>query len=127
MKKEASLSPAAITKIVGEMIAEGLLTEGSLLPGSGVGRREVMVELNHRAHAALGIFINLRTAVLSAVWLDGSVIFSEQLAIPEHAPADDTVSSLCDRLMQLSSEHGLTRAEILENQAELLGVSCEQT
>ena len=113
LSESIKLTPAAITKIVGEMIAEGLLTEGSLMPGSGVGRREVMVELNQRAHAALGIFINLRTAVLSAVWLDGTVIFSEQLAIPEHAPADETVSSLCDRLMQLSSEHGLTRGEIL--------------
>ena len=113
LSESIKLTPAAITKIVGEMIAEGLLTEGSLLPGSGVGRREVMVELNHRAHAALGIFINLRTAVLSAVWLDGTVIFSEQLSIPEHAPADETVSALCDRLMALSAEHGLKREEIL--------------
>ena len=52
LSESIKLTPAAITKIVGEMIAEGLLTEGSMLPGSGVGRREVMVELNVRARAA---------------------------------------------------------------------------
>ena len=63
LSESIKLTPAAITKIVGEMIAEGLLTEGRLLPGSGVGRREVMVELNCHAHTALGIFINLRQAI----------------------------------------------------------------
>jgi len=113
LSESIKLTPAAITKIVGEMIAEGLLTEGSLLPGNGVGRREVMVELNHRAHAALGIFINLRQAVLSAVWLDGTVIFSEELPLVEHAPADETVSFLCSRLMALVDEAGLDRDEVL--------------
>ena len=75
LSESIKLTPAAITKIVGEMIAEGLLTEGSMLPGSGVGRREVMVELNSRARATLGVFINLRQAFVSAVWLDGAVIF----------------------------------------------------
>ena len=113
LSESIKLTPAAITKIVGEMIAEGLLTEGSLLPGSGVGRREVMVELNHHAHTALGIFINIRQAVLSAVWLDGSVVFSQEIALPEHAPADDTVRFLCRRLMELTDEYGLKREDIL--------------
>ena len=113
LSESIKLTPAAITKIVGEMIAEGLLTEGRLLPGSGVGRREVMVELNCRAHTALGIFINLRQAILSAVWLDGTVLFSEKIAISEQAPADETVSALCRRLMELVAEHDLKREEIL--------------
>ncbi len=113
LSESIKLTPAAITKIVGEMIAEGLLTEGRLLPGSGVGRREVMVELNCHAHTALGIFINLRQAILSAVWLDGTVLFSEKIAISEQAPADETVSALCRRLMELVAEHDLKREEIL--------------
>ena len=86
LSETIKLTPAAITKIVGEMIAEGLLTEGSMLPGSGAGRREVMVELNSRARAALGIFINLREAIVSAAWLDGAVIFSESFTLPPKAP-----------------------------------------
>ena len=107
LSESIKLTPAAITQIVGEMIAEGLLTEGSMLPGSGVGRREVMVELNSRARAALGIFINLRQAVVSAVWLDGSVIFSEERDLPPKAPAEETVRMLCSRLKELCAQNGL--------------------
>lgn len=122
LSESIKLTPAAITKIVGEMIAEGLLTEGSLLPGSGVGRREVMVELNHRARIALGVFINLRQAVLSAVWLDGSVIFSEELSLPAKAPAEETLCMLCERLLALTAEHGLSKEGILGIGVAMRGV-----
>ena len=122
LSESIKLTPAAITKIVGEMIAEGLLTEGSLLPGSGVGRREVMVELNHRARAALGLFINLRQAVLSAVWLDGSVIFSEEIELPAKAPAEETVRRLCERLTELAAENALPRESILGVGVAMRGV-----
>ena len=113
LSESIKLTPAAITKIVGEMIAEGLLSEGSMLPGSGVGRREVMVELKARARAALGIFINLRQAFVSAVWLDGSVIFSESFDLPEKAPAEESLRMLCSRLTELSEQNGLGRESVI--------------
>ena len=123
LSESIKLTPAAITKIVGEMIAEGLLTEGSMLPGSGVGRREIMVELNSRARAALGIFINLRQAFVSAVWLDGSVIFSESFDLPEKAPAEETVRMLCTRLTALSDENGLRRESVVGVGVAMRGVT----
>ena len=107
------LTPAAITKIVGEMMEEGLVQEGPALPSGAAGRREVLVMPNPRARCALGLFINLRVTFLSAVWLDGSVIFSEEVAIPPAAPTDETVERLCERLLALAAEHGLPREKIL--------------
>lgn len=108
------LTPAAITKIVGEMIGEGLLCEGMTLPsGGGAGRREVLVELNPRSYCALGVLINIRQAILSAVWLDGSVAFSVEIPLPEKAPADETVTALWKRLSALASDYGLTDDKIL--------------
>ena len=123
LSESIKLTPAAITKIVGEMIAEGLLTEGSMLPGSGVGRREVMVELNNRARAALGIFINLRQAIVSAVWLDGAVIFSESYTLPPKAPAEESVQMLCRRLTELTAEHGLEKDMLLGVGVAMRGVT----
>ena len=123
LSESIKLTPAAITKIVGEMIAEGLLTEGSMLPGSGVGRREVMVELNSRARAALGIFINLRQAIVSAVWLDGSAIFSESFTLPPKAPAEETVQMLCRRLGELCAENGLEKERLLGVGVAMRGVT----
>ena len=122
LSESIKLTPAAITKIVGEMIAEGLLTEGSMLPGSGVGRREVMVELNSRARAALGIFINLRQAFVSGVWLDGTVIFVESFSLPPKAPAEESLQMLCRRLMELTEEHALAREKLLGIGVAMRGV-----
>ena len=88
------LTPAAITKIVAEMLGEGLLHEGDAVTSGSVGRREIPVALNVRCVCALGMLINTRQAILSAVWLDGSVIFSEEIPLPPRASADESGSIL---------------------------------
>ena len=107
------LTPAAITKIVGELIDEDIIFEGKTVPNGGAGRREVMVELNAKARCALGVLINLRGALLSAVWLDGTVIFSEEVELPALADADETVETLSRRLEELVSESGLKKEQVL--------------
>ena len=125
LAESIGLTPAAITKIVGEMIAEGLVSEGMALKGEGAGRREVMVELSVRSRAALGLFINLRQAILSAVWLDGTVIFSEELTLSPGPPADETVRSLCALLLTLAREHELERDRLLGIGVAMRGVASE--
>ena len=107
------LTPAAITKIAAEMLSEGLLREGDVLPSKNAGRREILLELNARFGCALGVFLNLRQAIVSAVWLDGSVIFSEELSLEPCAPAEPTVAFLSERLLALLAEHGLPRARVV--------------
>ena len=107
------LTPAAITKIVAEMLGEGLLHEGDAVTSGSVGRREIPVALNVRCVCALGMLINTRQAILSAVWLDGSVIFSEEIPLPPRASADETVEMLTRRLLALAAEAGLERERIM--------------
>jgi len=104
LAESMKLTPAAITKIVAEMIGEGLVSEGEVLSRGRAGRKEVLITLNRDARYALGILINREQAVLSAVWLDGSVIFAEEKELPEKAEADKTVKMLCGRLMELAAE-----------------------
>ena len=85
LAEHMNLTPAAITKIVGEMLEEGLLLEGEILQSSGAGRREILIDLNPEAAVALGVLINLRQAIVSAVRLDGSVIFAEESELPARA------------------------------------------
>ncbi len=113
LAESMKLTPAAITKIVGEMLGEGLLLEGESVTSGTAGRREIMVRLNERSACALGLLINLHQAILSATWLDGTVIFSEELSLPRHADAEATVTRLCARLMELSEANGLARDAIV--------------
>ena len=117
------LTPAAITKIVAEMLGEGLLHEGDAVTSGSVGRREIPVALNVRCVCALGMLINTRQAILSAVWLDGSVIFSEEIPLPPRASADETVEMLTRRLLALAAEAGLERGSILGVGLAVRGVS----
>ena len=107
------LTPPAITKIVAEMLQEGLLREGSAVSSGAVGRREILVELNTHAACGLGVLINLRQAILSATWLDGSVIFSEEIILPPRAPARETVERLAARLMELAEKNLLAKERIV--------------
>jgi len=108
------LTPAAISKITGELISDGLVREGESVPAEGgVGRREVLIELGTHAFCALGVLINVGQAVLSAVWLDGSVIFSEEVSLPRPAPADETVTKLWARLRQLVTDAGIPDEKLL--------------
>ena len=117
------LTPAAITKIVGELLGEGLLVEGEAVSSGAAGRREIMVRLNERSACALGLLIDLPDAVLSAVRLDGTVIFSETLPLERGSPAEPTVRRLCARLMQLSERHGVARERIVGVGVAVRGVT----
>lgn len=113
LAEHMKLTPPAITKIVAEMLQEGLLREGSAVSSGAVGRREILVELNTHAACGLGVLINLRQAILSATWLDGSVIFSEEIILPPRAPARETVERLAARLMELAEENLLAKERIV--------------
>ena len=49
------------------------------------------------ARCALGLLLNRGQALLSAVWLDGSVIFSEERSLPIPAPAEEVLAELKPR------------------------------
>lgn len=113
LSETLALTPATISKIVSDMMEEGLVTAGASLRNGGAGRREVPVELNPTARCALGMFINIGSAVLSAAWLSGEAIFCETVEIPKKAPADETIRGFCRRLLELAEAHGLPRERII--------------
>lgn len=123
LAEQTHLTPAAITKITAELIEEGLVHEGRTLPSSSAGRREVCLEPDVQARCALGLLLNRGQAVLSAVWLDGCVIFAEEQALPTPAPAEETLARLCRRLMQLAEEHRLAAGRILGVGVAIRGVT----
>ncbi len=125
LAESTKLTPAAITKIVGEMIAEGLLCEGGHVSSGGAGRREVTVELNSRARCAFGVLINLRQAIISAVWLDGSVIFSEELKLDEKSDTEETVCRLAERIAALTVENKIERERIIGLGIAIRGITSQ--
>ena len=123
LAEQTRLTPAAITKITSELIAEGLVHEGRTLPSGSAGRREVCLEPDMRARCALGLLLNRGQALLSAVWLDGSVIFEEEQTLTTPAPAEQTLARLCARLLQLAKEQNLDPGRILGVGVAIRGIT----
>ncbi len=107
------LTPAAITKIVSELIFEGLIFEDGSVPSDGAGRREITLRLNMQRFCTLGVSIGLKNAILSAVKTDGEILFAETVPIALRAPAEQTIKALCARLLMLAEAHQLDRQTIL--------------
>lgn len=99
-----SLTPAAITMIVSEMISEGLLYEGAAIKSSGsAGRKEIMVNINSDRFVSLGVSINLQEVLLSATTLSGAMLFSHTVACSPSLAVNqalDIVSEYLPKLMQ---------------------------
>ena len=125
LAESMNLTPAAITKIVGEMIGDGLLSEGEALSSGGAGRREILIDINARRACGLGVMINLRQAILSGAWLDGSVAFSEEIPLPANAPAEETARMLSGRLLELASENGIGRERVIGLGIAVRGITSE--
>ena len=125
LAESMNLTPAAITKIVGEMISDGLISEGEILSSGNAGRREILIDINTTAACGLGILINLRHAILSATWLDGSVIFSEEIAIPANAPTEKTARLLAARLLELLEKNGIERERVVGLGIAVRGITSE--
>lgn len=107
------LTPAAITKIVAEMIHDGLLSEGEMLSSGNAGRREILIDINAKQGCGLGILINLRQAILSATWLDGSVIFAREIPLEANASSEETAKQLSERLTELLEEYEIRREQVI--------------
>lgn len=107
------LTPAAMTKIAAELIGEGLISENGEVATHSAGRREIYLTLNPAARCALGVWLGLGAAILSAVRMDGEVLFSETVPLPVRAEADATVRLLSHRLKALSERHAIEPERIL--------------
>ena len=57
LAESMNLTPAAITKIVGEMISDGLISEGEMLSSGNAGRREILIDINTTSACGLGVLV----------------------------------------------------------------------
>ena len=82
-------------------------------------------KLNGDYACALGVLINLRQAILSAVTLDGAVLFSEEVPLPENAPAEETAEKLSARILTLAEENGIRRRNVVGLGLAVRGITSE--
>lgn len=106
----SGLSNGAITRIVGELIDEGLLTERSVGVSTG-GRRPVLLDLDTSARVVAGL--KLMDGVILAVLADikGAVVADARVSLPSHGI--DAVLDRADIVVRgLLAEAGVERERL---------------
>lgn len=101
------LTPAAITLITTDMINEGLIYEESSNQVSyNKGRREVLLKMNTRKYAAIGVYISKSKLRILCATIDNKEIFSKIISITDcNCQSDKILDKLCTSLEELIAEY----------------------
>ncbi|MCB1498326.1 MAG: ROK family transcriptional regulator [Bauldia sp.] len=105
------LSPAAVTFVTAELIAEGLLVEGEAQLGAA-GRRPIPLEIDYASKLSLGIKVsvdNIRGVITD---LSTRIIGEVVLPLADHAP-DTVVRVVAAATDHLVAEAGATRDRVI--------------
>jgi predicted NBD/HSP70 family sugar kinase len=106
------LSPAAVSRLCGELLAGGLVREAAPPAGpKGVGRPHVPVEIDPGRRVACGLHIAVRHAVLALLDLRGRVIAQERLPHGDTRPAA-LAARVARRLPGFLAEHAGGRTPV---------------
>jgi predicted NBD/HSP70 family sugar kinase len=99
------LSPAAVTFVVADLIAEGYLREGETQPGAS-GRRPIPLVLNYGGHYAIGIKMNVGTLGCVLTDLSTSVLSSVTVEYKSSKPEDvlDAAEQAVIRLRRMAPD-----------------------
>jgi len=111
LAEEAGLSPATMTVVTGELLAESLIREVAEKGATGSSRRgrpRTLLEINPDAAYAVGIKISMHQASVSLTNMVGDVLGSETVPIRANRVSPETIAEICnDRAVQIIAEAGI--------------------
>ncbi len=107
------LSPAAVTFVVGDLMDEGIVTEGEAV-SSLTGRRPTPVQINYGHGLALGFKLMVDTVECVATDLATNPLAAIRIPLQSHEPDDvaDTLASTVPRLIELAGRQDARLAGI---------------
>lgn len=122
LSRRTGLAKSAVSRLVDELFAEGLLEEGGTSPGE-LGRPGVLLHLKPGARYALGAELGVEGTVLVAVdWL-GNVLWSQEWPHPKEESPRTRLEQLRERALPHIGEAlglGITVPGVMEGPRLLL-------
>lgn len=118
------LTPAAITLITTDLIQEGLLVEATTQPTSKKGRKEILLEINAKNFATVGVSITKTKFKIMCIDLDCLVLFEDTVSIEDcHHNSGEILDKICSFLsVQLISRDIIRAKKLLGVGISVLGV-----
>lgn len=124
--RHTALSPASITSITSDLIAEGLVREADAEDRlkSGPGRPQVRLALNSNAAQVLALRISINRLEITLARYDGSPAASQIIDLPSRGvAAEDYCRRLTELVRSFLSANGLKPGDVLRAGAAVQGIA----
>jgi predicted NBD/HSP70 family sugar kinase len=106
LSRQAGLTEGTISKIVKDLLADGVVVEAGQAESTG-GKRATFLRLGDSGRWALGVTLDRGRVVVMLCALDGSRVGSLELAGMEHGDAADVLERIAAGVRALTAEHGI--------------------
>jgi len=115
LAQRAELSPATVSVITADLLAEGLLREVADNPGnSRRGRPRTLLDLNPDAAYAVGIKISMHQAAVSLTNMVGDVLATATVPVRANQMAPTAIAAICrDRVLEIIARTEIDPGRIL--------------
>jgi predicted NBD/HSP70 family sugar kinase len=111
LANDLNLSPAALTDITSELIAQGLVFEARPGLSSSVGRKPILLEINYDHAYIIGVKVSNATVTTALTNLGAQVLAWRSDAVAEITPG--AIASLIDKaIKKLLRESGIARERV---------------
>jgi N-acetylglucosamine repressor len=103
------LTPATITNIIGELMAEKLVVETGSMEGGEkrAGRKTIVLDLNEESKRIAGVHIRSDRVEFGIMTLKGKVLQFHQIALPEPISQNDFLTILINELESFMAESNI--------------------
>jgi N-acetylglucosamine repressor len=112
LAKKSRLPAATITRIVGDFIAAGLVSEGASEESSG-GRRPVLLSINPSAGHVVGVKLREDSMTVTVCDISCTPLFTCEQQIPGGATPQQVVEVIAEAVKQCCSEAGVSIRRVL--------------
>jgi len=106
LARRLGLSPSTVTRIVVQLIEEGLVLETETVD-SATGRKPTLLEFNYRAGAVIGVDVGGTTIVSIVADLRGDILFRKDIPVRSGNARSDNLENVLTLIGELQQTPGI--------------------
>lgn len=110
-----NLTPAAVTILISEMIAEGIVKEMGQLEEEDkrAGRKKILVDINYNHKYVMGINIESEKVCIGIANLKGEIVNQVDIQADPAIPPEDLLCQVVDEYIQILWKENILKQDIL--------------
>jgi len=105
ISQEIGLTPAAVTNLTSELIEEGIIREVAEVDENRVGRKSILIDIDHKSYILIGVYIDITGIELAATYLDGELIVRQKKPLKDIAYHENVTEKIAKECKEFISDN----------------------